>query len=295
LAIFNTFPMARRLAEKGIREQVINPSDVAGEDGTLYCGLCGEKKRMYKDFPDPVEGDEQRVSRLLVALECGCDRAKKEKEKQAAIDKADMESIEKLRVASLMDDHFRLCSFDSFQTNQYNQRNLKICRRYATAFDKMVSENRGLLLWGGVGTGKTFAAACIANYLLGKKVPVIMTSFLKILNMIQADRDQETRIINQLNRARLVVFDDMGVERGSDYVLEKVYSIIDSRYRRQLPMIVTTNLTMDEMKNETDIRYARIYDRLFETCYPMQFTGVSWRRVTAAKRFQEMGALFDED
>ena len=60
-------------------------------------------------------------------------------------------------------------------------------------------------------------------------------------------------------------------------------------------MLLTTNLTIDEMKEETDRRYSRIYDRIFEVCYPMQFTGKSWRKKTANQRFQEMEALLSEN
>lgn len=53
-------------------------------------------------------------------------------------------------------------------------------------------------------------------------------------------------------------------------------------------MIVTTNLTLNDMMDEQDMRYKRIYDRIFEACYPMQFTGPSWRQMEAANRFDKM-------
>ena len=91
-----------------------------------------------------------------------------------------------------------------------------------------------------------------------------------------------------MNSAKLLIIDDLGAERSTDFALEKVYNIIDSRYRAGLPMILTTNLTLKEMKEATDIRYSRIYDRIFEVCYPMEFTGPSWRKVEASRRFEEM-------
>ena len=98
-----------------------------------------------------------------------------------------------------------------------------------------------------------------------------------------------------MNDAKLAILDDLGAERGTEYALEKVYDIVDSRYRRKLPMLLTTNLTLDEMKAETDIRYVRIYDRIFEVCYPMLFEGISWRRQQANSRFLEMRKLLGED
>lgn len=77
--------------------------------------------------------------------------------------------------------------------------------------------------------------------------------------------------------------------------MEKVYNIIDTRYRNKLPMILTTNLTIDDMKSESDIRYSRIYDRILEVCYPMQFTGPSWRKREASRRYNEMEKLLEVD
>ena len=90
----------------------------------------------------------------------------------------------------------------------------------------------GLLIWGDVGTGKSFFAGCIANALLEKGVPVLMTNFSRILNTLTGmhfeDRNQ---FINNLNRYSLLIIDDLGMERNSDFALEQVFNVIDSRYR----------------------------------------------------------------
>ena len=221
--------------------------------------------------------------------------APKPAEKQAEQNKKDIERVARLKKASLMDEKLREASFDSFQVTKYNARNLKLCRRYAEAFDEMVSKNQGLIFWGSVGTGKSFAAACIANHLLNRGVPVMMTSLVKLLELIQGGEEKESDISARMNSAKLVIVDDLGAERNTDYALEKTYNIIDSRYRRKLPRLLTTILTIDEMKDEEDRRHSRIYDRIFETCYSMQCTGPSWRKKEASRRFTEMEKLFDSD
>ena len=115
-----------------------------------------------------------------------------------------------------------------------------------------------------------------------------MTSFVKLLETMQGFSEDDGALIARLNRAKLLIIDDLGAERSTDFALEKVYDIVDSRYRAKLPIILTTNLSMTEMKESADIRYTRIYDRIFEMCYPMQFTGRSWRKAEAARRFDEM-------
>ena len=96
----------------------------------------------------------------------------------------------------------------------------------------MMTKNQGLLFYGDVGTGKTFSAACIANYLLNRKIPTVMTSFVKIIgNADLRNREESMYFTDRLNRAKLLIIDDLGAERGTDYALERVYDIIDSRYR----------------------------------------------------------------
>ena len=170
-----------------------------------------------------------------------CKQEKEAKEKRREQARKDMERVSRLRKASLMDEKFKEARFATFQITKYNSRNLKLCQRYVSGFDEMMAKNQGLIFWGDVGTGKSYAAACIANELLSKGVPVVMTSLVKILELVQAGDEKESDIISRLKSARLVIFDDLGAERSTDYALEKIYNIIDSRYRSKEPMLLTTN------------------------------------------------------
>ncbi len=291
---FNPYEMMQGIAANGLRNQTVNPGDYVDEDGMLVCGVCHERRQNYIQVSSPTDEDPERKLPLKVTCQCRCDREREAAEKKAEEDKKAMERVSRLKKASLMDEKFREATFSAFRVDKDNARNLKLCKRFVDAFDEMVAKNQGLLLWGDVGTGKTYIAACVANALLEKGVPVVITSLVKLLEIIQSGEDRESDIIARMNSAKLVIFDDLGAERSTDYALEKVYNIIDSRYRRKLPMIVTTNLTIEEMKSETDRRYTRIYDRVFEVCYPMQFTGVSWRKKAANSRFKEMERLLDD-
>ena len=293
--MLNTYEFMKNIAARGLSKQVMNPGDYVGPDGLLMCGKCGEAKQRIMDFADPTPENPEHTRQLKVATMCRCEREIEEQQKREEQAAEDMERIRTLKKASLMDEKFSYATFEHFKPTKYNERNLKLCLRYAEKFDLMLEKNQGLLFWGDVGTGKSYAAACIANHLLDRKVPVIMTSFVKLLEVIQASREEEPAILSRLGYARLVIFDDLGAERGTDYAMEKVYNIIDSRYRKGLPMILTTNLSLDEMKREVDVRYSRIYDRIFENCYPMQFTGPSWRKTEASRRFKDMEKLLEED
>lgn len=292
---YSYFGPIKAIAQRGLRNQKKEPGDFVGDDGLLYCGICLEPKQKYIMIADPTPEDHDRESRLLVVASCKCEKDREEQERKAKLAQEEMRKLEGLRAASLMDSKFYKSTFDRFKATKYNARNLKICQRYATNFEKMMENNQGLIMWGDVGTGKSYAAACIANYLLDRNIPVIMTSFVKIMEKIDAGGELANSIIDRLCSVQLVIFDDLGAERNTSFAIEKVFGIIDTRYRKQLPMILTTNLTIEEMKSETETKYQRIYDRIFEICYPMQFTGPSWRRIEANSRFIEMRKFLDDD
>lgn len=261
----------------------------------MVCGKCHTRRQVEVNMPDlkAVPFDPKKKVRVKMPVSCRCRAERRYQEEQMLQQDKDMRAMEALKRQSLMDERLRDVSFDSFRKTNDNAYNLKLCLRYANHFDEMLAKNQGLLFYGGVGTGKTFAAACIANHLLNQRVPVIMTSFVKLLETMQGFSEDDSALIARLNRAKLLIIDDLGAERSTDYALEKVYDIVDSRYRAKLPIILTTNLSMTELKESTDIRYTRIYDRIFEMCYPMQFKGQSWRKAEAARRFDAMKSFLE--
>lgn len=266
--------------------------DYRDEEGFLVCGKCHTRREFELDLP--ASGDNGQTVRRRVRTMCACRVKAWEDAKAQEQQRKDMEAIASMKAQSLMDERLTGATFNHFKVNEKNARNLKLCKSYAERFDQMVEKNQGLLFYGGVGTGKTFAAACIANYLLDRRTPVVMTSFVKLLETMKGYDKEDSEVIARLNRAKLLIIDDLGAERDTGFAVEKVYDIIDSRYRARLPLILTTNLSLDEMKKESDIRYARIYDRIFELCYPMQFSGISWRKVEASRRFKEMESFLEE-
>lgn len=271
---------------------VVNEGDYKDENGLIHCGKCKEAKQYEYVLPNFADADGNPASsgqdKILMWTPCACEREIAEREKAEKQRQKDMERIAELRQLSLLDKRYEDAVFNNFISSPYNEKNLKLCKRFAEHFDDMRRKNQGLLMWGNVGTGKSFAAACIVNHLLSTKTACIMTSIVKILQLIQNNNSEENNIMSRLSRVPLVVFDDFGTERNTDYALEKIYNILDSRYRSGLPMIITTNLTFKEMQNETDIRYSRLYDRIFECCYPMQFTGDSFRKKAAYDKFNAM-------
>lgn len=265
---------AERLAE----------GDHIGEDGLVYCGKCGSRKQLRVKF-----GDETHVVRCV----CKCESKELEEKKRQEEYEEQMRRINRLKEASMMDKKYREVTFDKYEVREENKKVFEMAKKYADRFQDMYKKNQGLLLYGPVGTGKSFTAACIGNYLLNNAKPVIMTSFVKILQDIW-ENDREAEYITILNSASLLIIDDLGTERETDYALEKVYNIIDSRVRANKPMIITSNLELNDMMECEDIRKKRIYDRILECCYPMYVDGKSFRMMKAAQRFDEMKDFLEE-
>ncbi len=77
------------------------------------------------------------------------------------------------------------------------------------------------------------------------------------------------------------------MERDASYGLEQLYNVILSRYRNKKPLIVTANLTLQELQNPEDTTHARIYDRVLEMCVPVHFSGESQRKERVQARIEK--------
>lgn len=264
--------------------------DYLGENGLWYCGKCHTPKQTVKKVPPGMFGDlEEKTFPCL----CKCEIERQEKEKVDEEHRQEMFRIRRRRDASLMEGKYYDSRFETYTVTKENEKAYKTAKKYADCFDQMFQNNQGLLFYGPVGTGKSHTAACIANELLNKNVSVIMTSLVKILQNIQGNAEEEAEYISMLNTAKLLILDDLGTERNTDYALEKVYNIIDSRSRTSKPMVITTNLDLRDMMETSDIRYQRIYDRVLETCYPVRIAGESFRRISAEQRFDKMAKFME--
>lgn len=238
---------------------VRNPEDYK-QDGLLYCGKCRTPKQCIADF-DGVK--------ITVGCTCKCEQDAIRADLEYRKKQERMMRARELRVQGIQDSAVRRYTFAAAEKSQ----NIQRCQKYAERWDDMLKHNNGLLFWGNIGTGKTFAAACIANAVIDKGTPALMTSFPKILN---AGWDK-TELTEEMKHFPLLIIDDLGVERESGYSLEIVQFVVDERYKTGKPLIVTTNLTLGELQHPKDMRFSRIYDRVLEMCVPVYFDGPSRR------------------
>lgn len=197
--------------------------------------------------------------------------------------------IQRMKTSGLQDKAF----YDyTFAKDSGVNPEMALAHKYVENWDNMKERSSGLLLWGDVGTGKTFLAGCIANALLDKGIPVLMTNFARILNTLAGMHFEDRNpFIDSMNRYSLLIIDDLGMERNSEFALEQVFHVIDSRYRSRKPLIVTTNLTLTELNTPTDMAHRRIYDRILERCVPIRINNRNIRQDNASKNLEEAKRL----
>lgn len=223
-------------------------------------------------------------------IECSCQRIERAKQEAPLISQQKHSDLVRRLKAEGFSDPAMLDW--KFENDNGRSPQMHHAHRYVEQWQTMRAENLGLFLWGGVGTGKSFLAECIANALIEQEVPVHMTNFARILNELNSSFSGRNEVVDKLCRYPLLIIDDFGMERGTEYAREQVYNIVDSRYRSQKPLIVTTNLTLDEIRHPQDTVHARIYDRLLEMRVPISCIGVSLRIENAQEKLHRFPALF---
>ena len=260
----------------------LEPGDYTGEDGLLYCGKCHTPKQFRMEAP-PMEG-------RLLPHPCRCEQERLDREAAEQEARRHHQAVADLKRRGFTDPAMRGWTFanDNGKCPQ-----MKHAHFYVENWPTIRAENIGYLLWGGVGTGKSYFAGCIANALMEQEVAVRMTNFALILNDLIASFEVRNEYISRLCRAPLLILDDFGMERGTEYGLEQVYNVIDSRYRSRRPLIVTTNLSLQDLQHPQDTAHARIYDRLLEMCAPIRFSGENFRKATAQDKLARLKNLME--
>lgn len=248
-------------------------NEYLAEDGTYRCRICNAKTRCVIKLSD---------REMEVHCACKCDEQeaarKKEQERKEAIDRKKRDCFPNKAM--------REWSFEN--DDRANPKLSDAMQRYANNFADFLKDSKGLLIYGSVGTGKSFYAACIANRIIENGYSAYMTNFSSLVNTLQSSNIDKNEFIAGLNRYELLIIDDLGAERSSEFMTENVFNVIDKRCSSGLPMIITSNLGGDDFKNPDDIRLDRIYDRILENCFPVEMKSQSRRRAEARKSYADI-------
>lgn len=256
------------------------------KDGHIYCKTCNER---IDGKPIPMLDKKL----MIIRNACKCDRDRAEQEK--------------LREKQIEQDRLRKNCFISKNQIAYTFENadedtdkeiIKKTKNYVKHFEEMRKDNVGLLLYGNVGSGKTYIACSIANAIITEySYNVKMRNFAQILNDLQKggftlDRNE---YIEQITNPALLILDDFGIERNTEYALEQIYNVINARYLKARPTIITTNLNFKDIEQEQeDIMLGRIYSRIIEMCLPLRVIGFDRRKIQSKEKLKKAQNLIDE-
>ena len=258
-------------------DDYIDPSD-----GLKYCGKCHTPKEAFY----PADLQNQGFHKHPVMCQCAAEKRDREEAERREYER--MSYMTMLRSEAFRDIPAAGWRFDHAVVTPQ----LAKAKEYAANWDSFKQDGIGLLLFGDVGTGKSYAAGCIANALIDRMESVLFVGMSDVVNRMQgnfgSDRDH---YMKSLMRPDLLILDDLGAERNTSFGKERVFDVVDKRLLTGKPMIVTTNIPLSVMKQAVNLDDRRIYDRILEVCVPIRFDGENFRRGNASANIKKAAEM----
>ena len=258
----------------------------------LKCEFCG--KGLRQEVNTWVLGDKEFCIKRIPER-CNCKQAKEYWKEQDEFERIKLLTKLEIERKKNMERLYTLSGMSSRLRN-YNFENYKVCNENKTAYFKAKkyvadllagNKSNSLFITGNIGTGKTHLAASIANELIKNGQPVIFGTLINLLTEVKdsysIDGEYESKIINKYSKIGLLIIDDLGKERPSEWTLEKLFTIINNRYENNLPVIITTNYNREKLRerlacNKNYEIADSIISRLYEMCKGINITGKDKRK-----------------
>lgn len=237
-------------------------------DSRVRCSICNKpKKAMVLDLP---------WGKTTVYPDCKCESEAYEKTKREQELKERQRRLERLFKQSRLGKRFKDCTFENFILREGTKEAFEAAKDYANNFDNYRKEGHGLLFTSIPGTGKTHLCGAIVNELISRFISAIFIVVPELLLQLDDARRKGTQgmVLDGLSDCDLLILDDLGAEDNRDWNMDKIFTIMDSRYRNNKPIIITTNLDSNELREHVGIR---TFSRILEICRPIKLTCDDYR------------------
>ena len=239
--------------------------------------ICKYCKKPYVKTSNIFTKNYPKGLREMMVPQCDCELVQGERKEEGLRLK---NKIKALRNAGL-GKRFLTKNFNNFEQS-LNQKTYDICINYARNMLDNMESGQGLLLHGPVGTGKTHLIAGIIDFVArmrkrtfeGNMIFTTMINLLAELRFSVQEQGRTESIIREYQKCSLLIIDDFGTEKETDWTAETIYKIINYRYEEVKPIIITTNSNISEFFKFFDERLA---SRIMETCTILKLTGKDYR------------------
>lgn len=243
-----------------------NPDDYV-QDGLLYCGNCHTPKQVFVPFMERIEYCDCQCRQEEYALMWRKIRAMSNRSETEAVRDACFPEFDRKLHNSRFD----------FDDGRGDRQIFQRIRNYAESFPERLKENKGFLLYGNSGVGKTFLAACVANHVIDNGYTAMFTSISRVKNLLWDAKNKQS-LLDSFASYDLLIIDDFGLEAKNDYTNENATQLIDIRCNSGKPMIITSNLRPDGLQPSADRDRERILSRILGNCVPILCVGDDRRR-----------------
>ena len=176
-------------------------------------------------------------------------------------------------------------TFDTFVPRNGTEKALQTAREFVNSFKDRLAAGEGFVFIGEYGNGKSHLAAATVHELINRGFTASYQVTPELLKRVRAtfngsgQRETEAGILEVLQGVKCLVLDDLGAQKQTEWAEEFLYTVIDHRYRRRLPTIITSNCSgVDGEKSLTEALGGRAVDRILERCAIIRVTASGYRR-----------------
>lgn len=237
------------------------------KDGLLHCGKCHTPKQAMIRQPR-IKGIEQGYKPMPIVCECRKQRLKEERKEREAYERR----VYRMKALGKSGASHTFAADD--RAEEYATR---VCYGYSLEFKAVENgvkppiPSDGLLLCGNTGTGKTFLCHAVLNAVADKGYSIMAVTVGQFERKVWSGDKGE--IFKAIERTDLLLLDDLGAERSSPYVQQLVFDLVDTRVSARKPLLITTNMTKEQIFRPEDTDNKRIISRVLGSVSVVTMTG----------------------